>query len=212
LQRNLAAIGVSLADIGLVIGTHGHYDHVSGIARLKELTDLTFYLHPADRQAVETGDGILTASAMMYHLPFPPARVDRELVDGQVIELAGCKLTIVHTPGHTRGSVCVLATWADFTLLFAGDTVWGGFHPDFYAGVETWAGSLDKLLTYEFDALVWGHSGSVVFGDARQRVKEARAALGVFYVPWRIPITGDMPLRYGGDALNPGRKETNGVP
>jgi hydroxyacylglutathione hydrolase len=211
LQRNLASIGLDLSKIGLVIGTHGHYDHVSAVSALKKLADFTFYLHPDDRRAVEEGDGSLTASELMYHLPFPPARVDQELFDGQVIELAHCKLTIVHTPGHTRGSVCVLATWSDFTLLFAGDTVWGGFHPDFYAGIDTWTKSLDKLLTYDFEVMVWGHSGSVVYGDARQRVKEARAALGVFYVPWRIPIT-PAELRYGGDALNPGRQESNGVP
>ena len=211
LQGNLASIGVDISEIGIVIGTHGHYDHVGGAAALKQLTDFTFCLHGDDRRAVEEADGVLTASDMMYHLPFPAVTVDQELGDGQVIELAHCQLTVVHTPGHTRGSVCVLATWDDYTLLFAGDTLWGGFHPAFYAGTDTWAASLDKLLTHDFDALVWGHGGSVVFGDARQRVVEARDALGVYYVPWRIPVTS-VGLRYGGDGLNPGRQESGGVP
>lgn len=211
LRQNLASLGLGFSDIGMLIGTHGHFDHVGGVAALKQLRDVPFYLHPGDRRAVEKGDGRLTASETLYNLPFPPVRVDRELSDAQIIELTHGRLTIVHTPGHTAGSVSILATWDDFTLLFAGDTVWGGYNPDFFAGIEVWRRSLDKLLAYDFDVMVWGHSGSVVFGDARRRVQEARAAMGVFFVPWRIPISGPE-FRYGGDALNPGRQESYGVP
>jgi glyoxylase-like metal-dependent hydrolase (beta-lactamase superfamily II) len=211
LQENLASIGASMGDIGLLLGTHGHYDHVGGASALKDLGAFAFCLHGDDRRAVEEGDGQLTAAEMMYHLPFPATAVDRQLEDGQIIELSQCRLTVVHTPGHTPGSCCILATWDGFTMLFAGDTVWGGFHPAFYAGIEAWTASLDKLLTYDFDVMVWGHSGSVLFGDAKQRVREARDSLGVFYVPWRIPVSGTE-LRYGGDALNPGRHESDGVP
>jgi glyoxylase-like metal-dependent hydrolase (beta-lactamase superfamily II) len=211
LTRNMGATGVDLKDVGVLIGTHGHYDHVGGAAALKEIADIPLWLHPDDRQAVESGDGVLTASEMMYNLAFPPVRVDSELFDGQVVELANSRLTIVHTPGHTAGSVCILAAWGNFTVLFAGDTVWGGYHLAFFAGIETWWTSLDKLLTHNFDVMVWGHSGSILYGDAKQRVQEARQALGVYFVPWRIPIS-DPELRYGGDALNPGRHESNGVP
>ena len=211
LQRNLSALGLRVSDVGMVIGTHCHYDHVGGAAELQRLAGVPLWLHAHDRRAVEEGDGIQTASEMMYHLPFPPARVDRELADGQTIELRHCQLTIVHTPGHTAGSVCVLATWDDFTLLLAGDTVWGGHHPVFGVSIETWRASLEKLLRYDFDVMVWGHSGGIVYGDARRRVSEALTALGVYYVPWRIPVSG-VQFRYGADAYNPGRNETNGVP
>ncbi len=212
LQHNLSRIGLAISDVDMVIGTHGHYDHLGGAAALRRLTDYDLYLHDDDRSAVEEGNGVLTASELLYDLPFTPVTVDHPLHDGQIIKLRHCTLEIVHTPGHTRGSVCVLATWGDFTLLFAGDTVWGGFHPDFWAGIETWTASLDKLLTHDFETIVWGHSGSVVYGDAHRRVQEARDALGVFFVPWRISPLQAGELRYGGDALNPGRLESGGMP
>ncbi len=211
LLKNLEVLGVGTSEVGMIVGTHCHYDHVGGAAGLQRLAGVPLWLHAADRRAVEEGDGTQTASDLMYHLPFPPARVERELSDGQVIQLKHCRLTVVHTPGHTAGSVCVLATWDDFTLLLSGDTVWGGHHPVFGVTVETWRASLKKLLRHDFDAMVWGHSGGVVFGDARRRVQEALVGLGVYYVPWRIPVSG-IELRYGGDAYNPGRNESKGVP
>jgi glyoxylase-like metal-dependent hydrolase (beta-lactamase superfamily II) len=211
LRRNLSLVGRQLSDIGFIVGTHCHYDHVGAAAELKQLAGVPLWLHPADRRAVEEGDGLQTASDMMYHLPFPATQVDRDLMDGQVIQLGHCRLTIVHTPGHTAGSVCVLAAWDDFTLMFAGDTVWGGHHPAFGVPIETWRVSLEKLLTNDFDVMVWGHSGGIVYGDAKRRVQEALVALGVYYVPWRIPVSG-VQLRYGADPYNPGRNETNGVP
>lgn len=211
LVANMAETGTSPADVEMVIGTHGHYDHVAAVPALKEMGDFTFLLHEEDCEAVEKGDGVLTASQLMYHLPFPAFKVDQVLTDGQEFQLKNCRLTVVHTPGHTRGSICVLASWSDFTVLFSGDTVWGGYHPAITAGIETWAASLEKLESMEFDAMVWGHGGCVVYGDAKRRVQEARQALGVYFVPWRTPVTATG-LRYGGDPLNPGRLETGGVP
>jgi hydroxyacylglutathione hydrolase len=180
LMRNLDVIGQGRSTIGMVIGTHCHYDHVGGAADLKRLTDIPLWLHPGDRQAVEEADGIQTASEMMYHLPFPPTEVEHDLTDGEVVQLKRCRLTIVHTPGHTAGGVCVLAKWDDFTLLLAGDTVWGGHHPVFGVPIDTWRASLEKLLAFDFDVLVWGHSGGVIYGDAKHRVAEALTALGVY--------------------------------
>ena len=203
MQKHISAIGVGLDQIDMLIGTHCHYDHVAGAAALKKLTPLAFCMHPGDREAVEKGDENATVSRPHFNLPFPPVKVDRELEDGEVIKLKHCNLKILHTPGHTPGHISVLATWDDFTCLFAGEAIWGGFDPEFFSGIEKWRESLEKLLNYDFDVLLWGHSNGVVFGDAKRRVSEALDSLGVFFNPWHTRSSGPK-YRYGGDRLKPG--------
>jgi glyoxylase-like metal-dependent hydrolase (beta-lactamase superfamily II) len=201
--QNISSTGTRLEQIDMMIGTHCHYDHVAGAAALKERFPIELWMHEADRQAVERGDSGATVSQSHFGVSFPAVEVEREIKDGEVIGLKDCQLTIVHTPGHTPGHVSVLATWGGFTCLFAGEAVWGGYDPDFYSGIETWHASLHKLLTYDFDVLVWGHTNGVVYGDARRRVTEAMESLGVFHNPWHTRPTG-VEYRYGGDRLKPG--------
>lgn len=203
LAKNLQSIDVKASEIKMLIGTHCHYDHVAGAAALKEFTPLTFCMHTLDREAVEKGDDLATVSRSHFNLPFPPVKVDRELQDGETIGLKNCRIKVIHTPGHTPGHVSVLATWQDFACLFAGEAVWGGFDPAFYAGIETWRASLEKILAEEFDVMVWGHSNGVVYGDAKRRVSEALISLGVFYNPWHTLSFGPD-SRYGGNRLKPG--------
>ncbi len=210
LRRNLSEVGVKAGDIGLIIGTHGHYDHVSAAALVREECDAPFLLHEDDASAVESGDSERTAARLMYGASFSPVTVDRKLRDGEEIRLEHSLLRIIHTPGHTPGSVSVLVSWGDFTLLVAGDTVWGGYHEAIGSDVAAWHRSMDRLLGYDIDALVWGHSGSVLYGDANARLREAAAGLGVYFVPWRLPISGVG--RYAGNPLAPGRMESFPVP
>jgi glyoxylase-like metal-dependent hydrolase (beta-lactamase superfamily II) len=75
LVRNLNALGLKPRDIKKVIATHGHWDHVSAMARLKEESGAQLFIHEADREQVETGDWDLTA-AFLYHEAFPAVRAD----------------------------------------------------------------------------------------------------------------------------------------
>lgn len=210
LKRNIRETGVTLEEIGYIIGTHGHYDHVSAVQQVKAECAAQFLLHSADANAVRNGDPDRTASRLMYGESFSPITVDRELGDYEEISLERALLRIVHTPGHTLGSVSLLVSWDDFTLLVAGDTVWGGYHEAVGSDLKAWKASMKRLLEYDIDALVWGHSGSLIFGDANTRLKEAESSLGVYFVPWRLPISGAG--RYAGNPLAPGRMESFAVP
>src|SRR5437764_648180 len=84
LKRSLETFGYRPSDITRVIATHGHWDHISAMARLREESDAKFYVHEADRVPVETGDTDRTA-AFLYDQPFPPIQVDGLLRDGDVI-------------------------------------------------------------------------------------------------------------------------------
>ncbi len=188
LKRDLASFGYRPADIKRVIATHGHWDHLSGMALLRHESDAQLFIHGADRAQVESGDRDLTA-AFLYDRPFPPVRVDGELEDGQVWQVNDFRLTVHHTPGHSPGSVCLWTEHQGMKLLIAGDTLWGGYHPRVGSDLEAWRQSLDRLLELDFDIMAIGHcpAPGVIF-DAKKNVYEARKQLGVYFNPWFKPF------------------------
>jgi glyoxylase-like metal-dependent hydrolase (beta-lactamase superfamily II) len=100
-----------------VLATHGHYDHI-GSAGAFCGDEIPFYIHEADQLAL-TDPG-----AWGSGFPTPPAPVKdvRTLTDGDVLELGGFRVAVLHTPGHTPGSVCFRTEgW-----LFSGDLVFRG--------------------------------------------------------------------------------------
>lgn len=187
LKENLKRIGYAPRDIRKVIATHGHWDHVSAMALLRQESDARFYIHEADRGQVETGDGDLTA-AFLYDQAFPPFPVDGLLYDGDTLELGGHAFRVVHTPGHSPGSVSLCARICDVGVLIAADTVWGGFHLRVGSDIVHWGQSLDKLLELDFDVFTWGHGQASLIGDGKARVQEARRQLGVYFNPWFKPF------------------------
>jgi glyoxylase-like metal-dependent hydrolase (beta-lactamase superfamily II) len=193
LRRNLARLGYKPADIRRVIVTHGHWDHASGMAALRKESGAELLIHSADRKAVETGDDDRT-SAFLYGQRFPKLKVDGTLRHGQTIHAGGCDLRVLHTPGHTPGSICVATEIGGVRLLIAGDTLWGGFHPRIGSDLEDWKRSLDRLLEQRIDALTVGHSTPNLHFDALLRIEEARAQLGTYFNPWFKPF--DRSFRY----------------
>lgn len=100
-----------------VLATHGHYDHVGSAAEFCG-TELPFYIHKDDEQAM------VDPQAWGAGMPIPvqtPHDV-RTFSEGDVLELAGISLDVLHTPGHTPGSSCFRAG----DLLFSGDLVFRG--------------------------------------------------------------------------------------
>ena len=97
-----------------VLLTHGHGDHVNGVPAVVEAHGCPVALHPHDREQLIS----------MRFLPGIPAGtpdvvVDEDLSDGQLIDWLGLHVGVVHTPGHTRGSVCFVVG----TDLISGDTL-----------------------------------------------------------------------------------------
>jgi glyoxylase-like metal-dependent hydrolase (beta-lactamase superfamily II) len=93
-----------------IISTHAHNDHINAAAELAGLTGAPILLHPADNVLWEMQYG----SAV----PYEP------LKDGQVIEIGGTALNVLHTPGHAPGAVCLHAP--ELGVVFTGDTLFQG--------------------------------------------------------------------------------------
>ncbi len=102
----------------LIVSTHGHWDHIGDNAAVAIHTGAEIAVHPLDRVRLTDPQ---PASA-----PFaiPPSVPAVELAEGGTIRFGDIRLRVLHTPGHTEGSVCLLAE--DDGLLYSGDTLFAG--------------------------------------------------------------------------------------
>ncbi len=102
-----------------IILTHGHYDHFGAVTELKKRYNIPVHLHMDDRETISSKSLGLLAS--LFKSPEPP-EIDSYLADGDVLEAGTIRLKVIHTPGHTQGSICLDAG----PILFTGDTLFQG--------------------------------------------------------------------------------------
>ena len=121
----LRVVSAGKLDVRHILLTHGHVDHVSGVAKAKAATGAPIVLH---RDDLFLYDGALQqASFFGLDIQAPPP-VDRYYEVGVAIAFGRCEAQVLHTPGHTPGGVCLLVGSAGQPAkkLFAGDTLFAG--------------------------------------------------------------------------------------
>jgi len=159
-------------DMGLrikyIANSHGHIDHILGVGAVRDATGAKFLLHAGDLEMARN-TATMAKGWMGIDIVNPPDP-DAFLSDGDDIDIDGLKLRVLHTPGHTRGSVCFYANG----VLFAGDTLFQGSvgRTDLPGGdeAEELASIVDRLLVLPDETIVLpGHMAQTTIGEERQR-------------------------------------------
>ncbi|KFF98711.1 MBL fold metallo-hydrolase [Streptomyces europaeiscabiei] len=144
-----------------IVCTHAHNDHIDAAPELAARTGAPILLHADDLP--------------LWKQTHPDRAPDGELTDGQVLTVAGADLTVLHTPGHAPGAVCLYAP--GLTALFSGDTLFAGgpgatgrSYSDFPTIVDS---IRDRLLTLPGDTVVHtGHGDATTVGAEAPHLQE----------------------------------------
>lgn len=101
IRASVEALGFRLADVKVLLSSHGHFDHAGGLAELKRATGARLIASAAEKPLLEQGGK--GDFAFGDELAYPPVVVDETVADGGTVSLGGTTLTAHLTPGHTRG-------------------------------------------------------------------------------------------------------------
>jgi glyoxylase-like metal-dependent hydrolase (beta-lactamase superfamily II) len=152
--------------IKLIVLTHGHSDHVGALYEVQQATGAGAAIHSEDSYAVSGSGSTTSMFGVTYRTSLTPVHILR---DGDAIDVGDLHFTVVHTPGHTQGSICLVGHHAVFT----GDTL-------FYHGIGTTytynsnrsdlIDSINKhLMSLPDDTIIYpGHGRNTTVGTERR--------------------------------------------
>ncbi len=169
LEKIAARIDALGLKVEAIVHTHTHIDHVGATAGLQRKTSAVAQIHEADRFLYK----MLPLQAALVGCPVPEsAEMDGGLVDGLTLKAGAIELGVIHTPGHTPGSLSFFARGASGSHVFTGDTLfrrgigrtdlWGGDSPTIMRSLR------NKLLTLPDDtSVITGHGPNTTIGEER---------------------------------------------
>lgn len=154
IEEQIDRLGLRLEYILL---THGHADHIGAVDELREKYNAKVAIHALDAEMLLSGEKNLSG---FIGTPFAVKAADRLLQDGDAVDVGKIRFHVMHTPGHSKGSVCYLVDH----VMFSGDTLFEGSigRTDFPgSSMSEMRASLARLKALEEDYEVYpGHGGA----------------------------------------------------
>lgn len=151
-----------------IILTHSHFDHVMALASVQETCGGSICIHEYEAMYLEEPGVNVLLTLGLPRIHINPAHADITLHDGDILECIGEKFTVIHTPGHTVGSICL----DNGEVLFTGDTLFqsGCGRCDLPGGsIDNMYLSLKKLSGIDGDRIVYpGHGPSTTLDTERR--------------------------------------------
>ena len=165
--KRLAAHGLRAR---YLVHTHAHFDHIADVGGLRERTGASALLHPADLPIYHAQPALVRAFG--FSMP-EPVILDGDLLDGDRLVVGSLALEVLHTPGHTPGSVSFALENGNVTTIFSGDTLFAGSIGRWDLGGTSMEDIVDsiarKLLVFADGTLVVpGHGPSTTIGAERR--------------------------------------------
>jgi len=160
--KNVKELGL---DIKSIILTHGHLDHIGALKEVKEATDAEVAIHSDDVNLLQD-HSLGNLFGLSYPPPPPP---DRLLKDGDSLDVGDLHFSVLHTPGHTPGGICLLG----HGVVFSGDALfnYGIGRTDFPGGSysQLMESIRNKLMVLPDDTVIYpGHGPDSTIGAERQ--------------------------------------------
>jgi len=150
-----AEIGVGIDDIGIVILTHEHIDHVGGLRNLPAHVVVAAHGRAANKLQLDDDFSMMAGA---FNVEKSAIHVDIHLQDGSLLDLGGIRLRVVYAPGHCSGAICLYEP--ERGAIFTGDTIFaGGVLGGIFASgnISDYINSLERLREFRLASMYPGH-------------------------------------------------------
>ncbi|HAW60635.1 MAG TPA: MBL fold metallo-hydrolase [Actinobacteria bacterium] len=174
--RILGILKANALKVKYIINTHGHYDHIAADDELAQVTGAPIYIHAGDVGLLGKPEENL--SLLFFGNSFTLSSPVMELGNDQILELKDLRLKVLHTPGHTPGSISILVGDNLFTgdLLFKGSVGRTDLPGSSYKALM---GSLKKIATLPDSVKVYpGHGPETILGEEKKHNPFLRGLCG----------------------------------